>query len=101
MEYIIIGVIKGVTSIGAVAGKDIASAPPTEIVRLRTGRISLGPRCDESFVDGGGGCISLAEASLRSGSTAGSIFVANWSLRELFSFINFDLPKYKASKYAI
>src|SRR6266542_4379758 len=73
MEYIIIGDIKELASIGAVVGKDTVSAPPAEII--------LG---DESFIGGRGGGISLFS------------FNSNWSLKDLFSSLNFDRAEYKA-----
>src|SRR6266498_4584509 len=73
MEYIIIGDIKELASIGAVAGKDTVSAPPAEII------------WDESFIGRGGENISLFS------------FNSNWSLKDLFSSLNFDCAEYKAS----
>ena len=51
MEYIIIGDIKELVMIGVVADKGTASAPPTEIVRSRVGRVPLGLSCNELFID--------------------------------------------------
>ena len=47
IEYVTNGDNKEVAMIGAVAGKGTTSAPPTEIVGSRVGRVSLGPSCDE------------------------------------------------------
>src|SRR5436190_13571166 len=74
MEYIIISDNKELAMIGAVVGKDTVSAPPAEII--------LG---DESFIGGRGGGISLFS------------FNSNWSLKDLFSSLNFDRAEYKAS----
>src|SRR5207248_1949854 len=77
MEYIIIGDIKKLESIGAVAGKGTTSAPPAEII------------WDESFIGGGGEDISLFS------------FNSNWSLKDLFSSLNFDRTEYKASIFRL
>ena len=55
IEYINIGDIEELVTIGAVAGKDTASAPPTEIIwdeGLKVERVPSGPSCDESFIGG-------------------------------------------------
>ena len=85
MEYVIIGDIKELAMIGVVAGKGTASAPPTEIVGSRVEMVPLGPSCDESFIDWGGGSTSL------------SFFDTNWFLRNLFSSIKFNRAKDKTS----
>src|SRR5438046_4623867 len=59
--------------LGAVTGKDTVSTPPAEII------------WDESFIGGRGGGISLFS------------FNSNWSLKDLFSSLNFDRAEYKAS----
>src|SRR5437763_9646702 len=74
MEYIIISNIKELTSIEAVVGKDTVSAPPAEII--------LG---DESFIGRRGEGSSLFS------------FNSNWSLKDLFSALNFNRAEYKAS----
>src|SRR4051794_4842904 len=84
IEYINIGDIEELAMIGAVTGKDTASAPPTEIIwdeGLKVERVPSGSSCDESFIGGGGVSTSLF------------FFDANWSLRDLFSSINFNRPK--------
>src|SRR6266542_2337796 len=73
MEYIIIGDNKELASIGVVVGKDTIFAPPAEII------------WDESFIGGSGGDISLFS------------FNSNWSLKYLFSSLNFDRAECKAS----
>src|SRR6266542_1028056 len=73
MEYIIIGDNKELASIGVVVGKDTISAPPVEII------------WDKSFIGGSGGDISLFS------------FNSNWSLKDLFSSLNFDRAECKAS----
>ena len=50
MEYIIIGIIKKLTSIGAVAGKDTTSTLPTENIWNEGLRVVEG--CDELFING-------------------------------------------------
>ncbi len=74
MIYIINGDNKELASIEAVIGKDTISAPPAEII--------LG---DESFIDESRGDISLFS------------FNSNWSLKDLFSSLNFDHAECKAS----
>src|SRR6266542_3953647 len=73
MEYIIIGDNKELASIGAVVGKDTISAPPAEII------------WNESFIGGSEGDILLFS------------FNSNWSLKDLFSSLNFDRAECKAS----
>src|SRR5256885_3443198 len=63
---------KELASIGAVVGKDIISVPPAEII------------WDESFISRSEGDISLFS------------FNSNWSLKDLFSFLNFDRAECKA-----
>ncbi|CAB4401588.1 unnamed protein product [Rhizophagus irregularis] len=93
MEYITIGDIKEaeLAMIGVVASKGTASTPPTEIVGSRVGRIPLGPSCNKLFIGGGRGSTSLCEVPL------GFSFNSNWSLKDLFSSLNFDRAEYKAS----
>src|SRR3954447_22160512 len=74
MEYIIISDIKKLASIGAVVGKDTITAPPAEIILD-----------DKSFIGRRGGSISLFS------------FNSNWSLKDLFSSLNFNRAEYKAS----
>ena len=55
IEYINIGDIKELVTIGADAGKDITSALLTEIIwdeGLKVERVPSGPSCDESFIGG-------------------------------------------------
>ena len=79
MEYINIGDIKESATIGIAGTRgidwadDTISAPPAEII------------WDESFIGGRGGGISLFS------------FNSNWSLKDLFSSLNFDRAEYKAS----
>src|SRR5436190_15563731 len=79
MEYINIGDIKEFATIGIAGTRgidwadDIISAPPAEII------------WDESFIGGREGGISLFS------------FNSNWSLKDLFSSLNFDRAEYKAS----
>src|SRR6266542_4406425 len=77
MKYIIIGNNKEFTIIGAVAGKDTVFTPPAEII------------WDESFIGRSGGDISLFS------------FNFNWSLKDLFSSLNFDRAEYKASIFRL
>jgi hypothetical protein len=64
MIYINIGDIKELAIIGAVAGKDTASALPTEIV-WNVGELRA-EDCDGLFIGGSGVSTSLCEASLSS-----------------------------------
>src|SRR4051812_21786738 len=73
MEYIIIGDNKELAMIGAVTGKDTISTLPAEII------------WDESFIGGSEGDISLFS------------FNSNWSLKDLFSSLNFNRAECKAS----
>src|SRR5256885_14930920 len=73
MEYIIIGDNKKLAMIEAVTGKNTVSTPPAEII------------WDESFISGSEGDISLFS------------FNSNWSLKDLFSSLNFNRAEYKAS----
>ncbi|PKY36293.1 hypothetical protein RhiirB3_458573 [Rhizophagus irregularis] len=80
--------IEELAMIGAVTGKDTASAPPTEIIwdeGLKVERVPSGSSCDESFIGRGGVSTSLF------------FFDANWSLRDLFSSINFNRPEDRIS----
>src|SRR5436305_2612560 len=77
MEYIIIGDNKELASIGAVVGKDTISALPAEII------------WDELFIGGSEGDISLFS------------FNSNWSLKDLFSSLNFDRAECKTSIFCL
>ena len=95
IEYINIGDIKEFVMIEAVAGKDIAFAPPTEIIwddGLREegwpepeGFFESGTIHDELFIGEGGWSTSLF------------FFNANCSLRDLFTSIKFDRAENKES----
>jgi hypothetical protein len=88
MIYINIGDIKELAIIGAVAGKDTTSAPPTEIVwNVRELRAK---GCDRLLIGRSGVSTSLCEVSL------GSFFEIISQRRE-FSFIKFDRTEYKES----
>ncbi|CAG8532936.1 5194_t:CDS:1 [Ambispora gerdemannii] len=91
IEYVINGDIKELASIRAVAGKDTASAPPTEIILgegLRVERVLSGPSCDESFIGGGGGLERY---------TISSSFFGTNSRRREFSSIKFNRAEDKTS----